>query len=58
MGRSDAYPALQRHLFASVDTTTAALVPERVMVRAVGHWSNTSSLYQTQNFVMYCQTEM
>jgi len=42
--RSDAYPALLRHLSVSADTSMAGLVPERVMVRAVGHWSNTNSL--------------
>jgi hypothetical protein len=31
-------------LSASVDTSMAALLPERVMVRAVDHWSNTTSL--------------
>ena len=41
---SDAYRALRRHLSESVDASMAVLVPERVMVRAVGHWSNTTSL--------------
>jgi hypothetical protein len=73
LGRGDAHPSLQRHLSASADTSMAALVPERVMVRAAGHWSNTTSLwthqcsnwrncsfraaYQTENFVMDCKTE-
>jgi hypothetical protein len=47
MGRTDPYPALQRDLSAFVDTTLAALVPERVMVRAVGHWSNITILGHT-----------
>lgn len=48
LGRGDAYPSLRCHLSASVDTSMAALVPERVMVRAVGHWSNTTSLWAHQ----------
>jgi hypothetical protein len=39
-GRSDACTSLQRDLSASVART---LLPERVMVRAVAHWSNTTS---------------
>jgi hypothetical protein len=44
MRSSDACRALQSHLSLSVDTSLAALVPERVMVPAVSHWSNTTSL--------------
>jgi hypothetical protein len=47
-GRGDAYPSLQRCLSALVDTNMAAVVPERVMVREVGHWSNTTSLWAHQ----------
>jgi hypothetical protein len=47
-GRGDAYPSLQRRLSALIDRSMAALVPERVMVREVGHWSNTTSLWAHQ----------
>jgi hypothetical protein len=48
LGSLYAQPALQRHLAAPVDRGMAALVPERVMVRAVGHWSNTTSVRARQ----------
>jgi hypothetical protein len=47
-GRGDAYPSLQRRLSALIDRSMAAVVPERVMVREVGHWSNTTSLWAHQ----------
>jgi hypothetical protein len=43
-GYKRSLPTRQRRFSTPADANVAALVPERVMVRAAGTWSNTTSL--------------